>query len=121
MRRAAPPLATTALLLALPGCAGPALRGVELPVSDADAARAFYAALLDAEPAEEPLGIVFVAGRAGPGSAAPVLRVADLEAALRRAAAAGAVSVGRVEQDDAGRRRARLVDPFGNALVLRDS
>jgi uncharacterized protein len=99
---------------------------IELSTPDIEASQAFYALLLGWRFEQSPggAGVRGPQGRIGamrrvdgPPVWSPCLRVADVDEGRRRVVAAGAGSVGVVEQDVVGR-RVSIVDPQGAALTL---
>jgi len=99
---------------------------LELSTPDVAASEAFYGDLFgwsyeespDAASIRGPEGQIGTLRRAaGPPAWSPCLRVADVEAAGRRAAAAGAASIGASE-DAATGRVVSIVDPQGATVLL---
>jgi predicted enzyme related to lactoylglutathione lyase len=101
-------------------------------VPDIGQARAWYARVFDASPYfDEPFYVGFNIGgyelglhpdedghRAGPGGTVAYWRVAALDAAVERFAAAGAPIVSAIQDVGEGIRVATVADPFGNLIGL---
>ena len=108
------------------------LRTVVYKVPDLAAAKAWYAGLLDIAPYfDEPFYVGFNVGGyelgldpdgegrgAGPGGALAYWGVADLAAALDRAASRGAAVAEPLQEVGGGIKVAALRDPFGNLVGL---
>lgn len=116
---------------------GSATRGIKtvlVPVTDMEAAKAVYAALLGGPPqadapyyagfdaAGQHIGLVPNGGPQGMTSPVSYWHVADLEAKLAEVTAAGAKVKDEPREVGPGRRVATFTDPDGNVLgLLQDS
>lgn len=103
------------------------LRTVAYPVTDLDAAKAWYAALVGHEPYfDEPFYVGFEVGGfelglvpdGEPGTSGPqaLWGVADATAALARAVELGATLLDPVQEVGGGIKVCAVRDPFGNRL-----
>jgi predicted enzyme related to lactoylglutathione lyase len=100
------------------------------PVSDVEAAKKVYAALLGMQPQVDEsyyvgfeaegqhIGLVPNGGQPGQGSPVAYWEVSDIEAKLAEVTAAGATVKEAAHEVGGGRRVATFVDPDGNVLGL---
>lgn len=105
------------------------VKGVTYRVADLERAKQWYRQALGQEPRHDsPLAVVFAAGDcmltllpSGDEGGVAYWEVDDIEVAWRRLLQAGATPRGEIIRSLAGGRIARVADPFGNILGLRDS
>ncbi len=105
------------------------VKGVTYRVADLERAKQWYRQVLGQEPRlDSPMAVMFAAGDClltllPPGDEGGVAywEVDDTEVAWRHLLEAGATPRGEIVRSLAGARIARVADPFGNVLGLRDS
>ncbi|MGO9097869.1 MAG: SAM-dependent methyltransferase [Bryobacteraceae bacterium] len=105
------------------------VKGVTYRVADLERAKQWYRQVLGQEPRlDSPMAVVFAAGDclltllpSGDEGGVAYWEVDDIEVAWRRLLEAGATPRGEIVRSLAGARIARVADPFGNVLGLRDS